>query len=90
MFRLPWKAKGGISFFSDLLIGHHLNNLGRFRQDECCGWWFRHSSIHQGRLAMKLVEQRIFERIDLIASIYRVCPDPRDLPDVDLSIGDNI
>jgi ABC-type phosphate transport system ATPase subunit len=47
-------------------------------------------SVHKSGLRVKLVEKRIFDRANIGLVFDGVSPNPRDFPNIDLSICDNI
>ena len=89
VFSLSRQSQSWVKFLGNLTVGHDLNDLCRFRHNEVCRS-LRNFSIHQRRLPMEVMEKPIFESRYLVLRGNRICPDPRDLPNINLSIGNNI
>ena len=90
VFGLTRKAKGRISLFLNLFVGHHLNSLRRVRQFYAMRRHLRDLAIHERGPRVKLMEKRVLDRADIHLVFDWVRPDPGNLPNVDLSIGNNI
>jgi hypothetical protein len=90
VFCLARKAKGGISFFFNLVVRHYLNSLRRFRQSCPMRQRLGNFAIHQSGSSVKRVEKCVFDSADISPVVDRVRPNPRDLPNVNLPICNNI
>ncbi len=74
----------------DFLVRHHLDDLewlGHFRKlDRPLG----QSTIHQLRTRIEVMEQHRLEAINFPLVLNRKSPNKRYLPDVDLTISDDV
>jgi len=88
--RLPGQTLHGISFGENLGFGHDLDLLRGVRYAVKGVWQRRYGPVHQLRLGIEGVVKQSLQRIKLLFRCHRIGPDPADLPNVDLAIGDYV
>src|SRR5271170_3332548 len=87
VLRLPRQAKHRVLFLPYFRIGHDLNLLDRLWRLYLAARRPRHLAIHQGGRGVERTEQCVLDRPDIVLVGHWICPDPGDLPNVNLSIG---